>query len=262
MIYSALKNIYFKISHILREGHAYYYDLTKELSREQKRIVIYGQGRTGSTLLESLLASTGYVAEHGELLSPKFREIKYPLKFIRGLAKSTNPQGFIFHLKSYQLNKKRKKSVEPSHFLEELQKDGWFIIYLRRENKVKHALSSIIAHQRGSFHKVDDQIEEINVHVDCENLMRRTNKRIKIDRIDAESLKNINFHEVVYELDLEHEKNHQSAVDNILKKLHLEPKMAISKQRKIYREPLHEMIKNYDEFIDCVQNNGWKKYLS
>lgn len=262
MKYSALKNIFFKISHILREVYAYYHDLTKELSRQQKRIVIYGQGRTGSTLLESLLASTGYVAEHGELLSPKFREIKYPLKFIRGLAKSTNPGGFIFHLKSYHLNKKRKKTVEPSHFLDELQKDGWFIIYLRRENKVKHALSSIIAHQRGSFHKVDDKIENLNVHVDCENLRRRINKRIKIDRIDAESLKNISFHEVVYDLDLEHEKNHQSTIDNILKKIHLEPKIVTTKQRKIYREPLHEMIENYDEFIDCVQYNGWKKYLS
>jgi len=64
--------------------------------------------------------------------------------------------------------------------------------------------------------------------------MIRTNKRIKIDRIDAESLKNINFHEVVYELDLEHEKNHQPTVDNILKKLHLDPRIATSKQRKIY----------------------------
>jgi hypothetical protein len=262
MIYSALKEIYFRISHILREGYAYYHELTKELSREQERIVIYGQGRTGSTLLESLLASTGYFAKHGELLAPKFRVIKYPMKFIRGLAKSKNTRGFIFHLKSYHLTKKRKKTIEPSHFLEELQKDGWFIIYLRRENKVKHALSSIIAHQRGSFHKVDDKIEELNVHVDCENLRRRINKRIKIDRIDVESLKNISFHEVVYDLDLEHEHNHQSTIDNILKKIHLEPKMASSKQRKIYRAPLHEIIKNYDEFIDCVQNNGWKKYLS
>lgn len=261
MIYSKFKSIYFRIKYSAQEGIAYYHDLTKKLSPEQKRVVIYGQGRTGSTLLESLLVSTGYFTEHGELLTTKFGEVKYPLKFIRGMAKSANPNGFIFHLKPYHLYRDRKNSVEPADFLKALQNEGWFIIHLKRENKMRHALSNIIAKKRGSYHKVEDTQEDLHIHVNCDTLIRKIKKRIRIDRIEEQSLEDIEFYEVVYETSLEYSEKHQPTVNKILKQFALDPKRVSSKQRKVYKTPLPSLITNYHDFTECVKRNGFEKYL-
>ena len=66
---------------------AYLFNAIKTKSPDQVRVVIFAQGRTGSTLLESLLCSTGHFFKNGELLNNDTgkNEIIFPTQYIRGL---------------------------------------------------------------------------------------------------------------------------------------------------------------------------------
>ena len=55
----------------IKELRAYSADIFKKCSPEKRRVVIFAQGRTGSTLLEDILCSSGYFSANGELLSKK-----------------------------------------------------------------------------------------------------------------------------------------------------------------------------------------------
>lgn len=54
---------------------------------DQPRVLIFAQGRTGSTLLESLLASTGQFISYGELLGHSNPDLRHPIRYIEGHAR-------------------------------------------------------------------------------------------------------------------------------------------------------------------------------
>lgn len=228
----------------------------------QVRLMIFGQGRTGSTLLESLLCSTGYFREHGELLDPAQGEVLYPIQYIRGLSKRKARENLIFHVKIYQLARDRKSPVDPAVFLETLyKKDGWKVIYLQRKNKVMHALSNLIAKHRGNYHKLSDDKEEFKIVVNCEKFVKRVNERFYFEKAEKKALANVEYHEVVYEEDLEKSDTHQNTVDRILTYLSLDNRKATTEYRKINTQSPKDLIVNYDEFVDCVVKQGWQEFL-
>lgn len=224
------------------------------------RVLIFAQGRTGSTLLENLLCSSGYFHQNGELLNTAYGEVVFPVSFISGLSKRSR-SNFIFHVKLYQLTKDRENPIDPASFLETLYADGWKIIYLRRENKVKHALSNIIANHRGQYHKFDTAKEDFKILFKCEQLVRKINDRFAYEEAEKEALVNVNYHEVIYEQDLENALSHQQTVDRIFKYLSLAPKTVTTRHKKVNNRPLEETISNYDEFIDCLHKQGWQTFL-
>ncbi|WP_157620617.1 hypothetical protein [Synechococcus sp. PCC 7335] len=222
--------------------------------------MIFAQGRTGSTLLESLLCSSGYFGQNGELLNTRYGEVRSPVAFISGLSKRSRGN-FIFHVKIQQLTKNRRNPISPRLFLETLYEEGWKIIYLRRENKVKHALSNIVANHRGGYHKFDTKEEDLKILFECEQLTRRVDRRVAYEEKEKEALANIKYHEVIYERDLENAQSHQQTVDRILEYLSLAPRVVTTKHKKVNSRPLEETISNYDEFIDCLDKHGWQSFL-
>ena len=231
------------------------------------RVVIFAQGRTGSTLLESLLGSTGHFRPHGELLNTSKGEVLFPLQFLGGLSKWKSQRNFIFHAKITQLTKDRKHPIDPALFLSTLYQNGWKIIYLRRRNKVQHTLSVYFARNRNPryllniWHKFDDNPEELNISVDCEKFKRTTEKIINHDANEQKALANIEYHEVIYEDDLEKPQSHQKTVDRILDYLSLEPKKASTNLRKVNNQSPKELVSNYEEFVECLSKSGWEKFL-
>ena len=152
------------------ETKAYKTHFLKRKNSSQKKVVIFGQGRTGSTLLESLISSTGYFDGSGELLAPTGKEIKYPYYYISGLSKKS--KNFLFHLKVYHLGRDREKPVDAKNFIKKLYKDGWYIIFLERQNVINHAFSNVIAEQRKSYHRTTNVIEKLKFEVDCVSLKK------------------------------------------------------------------------------------------
>jgi LPS sulfotransferase NodH len=242
-------------------GISYCLNFIKPVSSDQVRLVIFAQGRTGSTLLESLICSTGFFRENRELLSPDNGEFLYPLQYISGLSKRRVPENFIFHVKIYHLTRNRKRPIDPAMFLEELYKDGWKIIYLRRKNKVKQVLSSVIAEHRGAYHKFNDTEEEYKITLDCTSFVERVNRRIQDEENERKALANVKYLEIVYEEDLEKSDVHQKTVDKILDYSSLEHRMAQTNHKKVNAQSMKNLISNYDEFVGCLNTQGWQSFL-
>jgi hypothetical protein len=250
-----------QLKHRGQETIAYLFNYIKVAPSGPVRAVIFAQGRTGSALLESLLCSSGHFWQNGELLNTSKGEILFPTHFIRGLSKWKSNDNFIFHVKIYQLTRDRKRPIDPASFMETLYHDGWKVIYLRRKNKVKHTLSNVIANHRGAYHKFDDNKEEFNVFVDCENFAKVVNGRFRFEEAEKEILANIEYHEVVYEDDLERSSTHQKTVNRIFDYLSLEQREVTTRHRKVNTLPLEKLISNYDEFVDCLNKHGWQSFL-
>ena len=245
-----------------REAWLYMWDRLRPMPDKQLRAVIFGQGRTGSALLESLICSTGHFEANGELLNiDRNGQIMNPLHFVQGLAKWKADKNFIFHLKIYQLTRDRKRPLEPRPFLDALCDQGWRVIYLKRENIVKHALSNLVAEQRKAYHKFDDRPEQTQVHVDCARFVELVEERIRFGDEERATLDGIDHHVVVYDRDLMNADMHQRTVDGILDYLQLERRQAITSHRKVNTTSMADLITNYDEFAACVAENGWEAFL-
>ena len=76
-----------------------------------------------------------------------------------------------------------------------------------------------------------------------------------------EAVKPFEYHEVIYERDLKDNSKHQQTVDRILDYLGLEKRPVSTKYKKINKQSKQELISNYDEFVDCVREQGWEQYL-
>jgi hypothetical protein len=250
-----------QLKHRSHEAIAYLFNYIKLAPLDQVRVVIFGQGRTGSTLLENLLCSSGHFRQNGELLNTSKGEILFPTDFIRGLSKWKSKDNFIFHVKIYQLTRDRRRPIDPSLFIHTLYSEGWKIIYLRRKNKVKHALSTIIAEHRRAYHKFDDHKEEFNLFVDCEKFIEIVNGRFISEQMEKQVLDQIEYFEAIYEDDLERSDTHQITADKIFNYLSLEQRDVHTRYRKINTFPIEKLISNYDEFADCLKKHGWQYFL-
>lgn len=246
-----------------REAGLYLWNAIRPNPPSQLRVVIFGQGRTGSTLLESLLCSTGHFEGFGELLNiDRYAEILRPLDFVQGLAKWKSDNNFLFHVKVYQLTRDRRHPVDPALFLKSLCARGWRVLHLRRDNVVKHVFSNIMAEHRGAYHKVDDRrVDEEKVTVHCQDFVTRVQERLRFAEEEKAILSTIDHHVVVYDRDLESTASHQRTVDRVLEYLSLERRDATSKQRKITTKALADLISNYQEFAECMTTHGWQGFL-
>lgn len=247
---------------LFRELSAYQSYYFKSSSPEQIRLIIFAQGRTGSTLLEDLIGSTNCFSVNGELLSalnsPFRRKPFSPMRYLIGLSRKTH-ENFIFHVKITHLIDDLK--VDPNDFLKTLWLNGWKIIYLKRINKINIVLSNYIAENRGQYHKFNNQHENIQLSVDCDAFCKKIRNRINYDRLDEDALRDIDHCNLIYEEDLEDEKNHQKTIDKVFDYLSLEHKRVLTKHKKINTYQLQELLVNYDEFLECIHNNGFDNFL-
>ena len=242
-----------------REAYAY---LLAALPRRPNcgRTLIFGQGRSGSTLLESLLKSTGHFVSKGELFGAKGRKILYPERYLRGHSSRWPDSNFLCHIKPHHLSR-RQRPIEIQPVLQRLSNDGWRIIFIQRTDRVRQALSYVVAKERGEYHKLDDSPEEIAVHVSRERLVALLARAAVNVREEQEALEGIDYHEVVYERDLEDGSKHQQTVDGVLDFLALPHRPVSTSLRRVIAQPLREVILNYDEFAGWVTDMGLEDSL-
>ncbi len=251
----------------------YITNLTTDLPTEQTRAIIFGQGRSGSTLLENLICSSRYFKQAGELLSPYYKTINrhgirihqgeplFPSHYIHGLLKKQPDKNFIFHLKVYHLTEERCRPVNPKRILRTFYDHGWKIIFLRRRNRIKHVLSDWVRDRRGRPHKKDDENERYRLQIDCDVFAEMVQGREKFEAMERDCLASMDFHEVVYDDDLEDASRHQSTVDGIFQFLQMPSVPVSTRYRKVNTQSMEDLIINYDEFKASMIAHGWGESL-
>ena len=183
------------------ERIAYYHYRFKQNPPDQVRAVIFSQGRTGSTLLENLIASTGAFRSHGELLSGEVKRIDRPLPYLIGLSR-WHAGHFIFHTKLSHLDHGQKQELDPGEYLRTLHGYGWKLVYLRRRNIVRHVLSNLVARARGGYHKFQDFEETIRLDLDLEGFVKAVHRRVDDRKLEQRALQDMPRVQIVYEDDL------------------------------------------------------------
>jgi LPS sulfotransferase NodH len=224
------------------------------------RVMIFGQGRSGSTLLENLLCSTGHFAKHGEILGKGACRVRFPAAFLKGSARRRPYENFICHVKPAHLRYDRQRAgarpVDANEFLRSAVADGFKIIHLRRANKLRQFVSQQMAEARGQYLKQDDRPETLKLVVGAQKLQHEIALRRQWDDEEVAALEGIDFIALEYAGDLENPVSHQPTIDRILKILSLEQRPIRTSLRKINQRPLRDIIENYDEFSAWARELG------
>ena len=246
----------------LIELRSYAVDLGYPAGTGLPPLLIFGQGRTGSTVLESLLASTGYFRSRGEMLNTDFRgEALFPLRFVEGERKRSGSQRLLCHMKPKHLTIDRSRPVrDTADFLSELDRRGWRFLHLSRRNTFEHALSELVAERRGYF-KTDDVEESLQIKVDCNDLINRMNDMVQQAEVERSMLGAIDRIQVVYEDDILEPSAHQQTIDRILEKIGLESRPVSTEFRKVNTHPPSELIVNFAEVVERLQHAGFGKFV-
>jgi LPS sulfotransferase NodH len=245
-----------------KEWMAYLAFYLKPYPPEQTRIVLFAQGRTGSTLLENLICSTNNFQANGELISqhnsPFKRRFLFPYQYVCGLAKLSK-NNFIFHVKLYHLTEEQK--IDPSFFLQKLAQSGWKVIYLHRDNRVMHVISNLLADKRRGYHKLNDREEDLRIEVNPGNLVGWIHRRDRYFQKEQECLQSLEHIEIAYEKDLMDSASHQETANRIFDFLGMGHRTVSTKLRKINTKPLRDVVINYSEFEQCILDHGWERFL-
>ena len=205
-------------------------------------ILIFAQGRTGSSLLESLLGSTGYTT-HGELC----KDGKYCLV--------PDKINCTAHLKVWHVE-------DPLTYIRDAMQKGWDIVYLKRINLIRHVLSNIVALDRESY-KLTKQVPGKRVHpilVDPVDFRRRLDKLLEHQHKETEIVAKLDrsrVFKVTYETDLISTSDHQQTIDSIRRWQGKAPQPVSTDLVRIVKYSLRKLVVNYSELERTLREIGF-----
>ena len=161
--------------------------------------VVFGQGRTGSTHLCSLLDSHPDVGCEREILKDKVDNVfRFLLEKERA---SPFHLAWGFKVKPYQLT--WTHNMAPRYFLETVHSFGWRIIHLHRRDRFRHALSKIVLDIRAGMGLGSQAKEEGQfippIYVDPVELFRRMYEREAILSQELQDLADIPHLSIAHE---------------------------------------------------------------
>lgn len=164
------------------------------LPRTRTRFCIFGQGRTGSTLLTTLLDSHPDIRCEDELLRrPRLKPLLYLDRVSRG-----TEAAFGFHLKPYHLTR-FQRVTDLGGFLRRLTEADWTLVHLTRRDVIAHAFSSFHARKHGWHHRTSDARETTLIEIDPERFVQKVKKRLAWREREAAALEGLEVFPFCYE---------------------------------------------------------------
>lgn len=220
---SALRSLY-------KTVNAYYLGYAYELAQHlrpaprqaapERRFVLFARGRSGTTLLLSLLDRHPAAACDGEILR---RRARHPRGLIEAREALTTPPVYGFKLLSYQLRSLQTHWPNRRALLEGLVNDGFRVIYLRRRNLLRHALSGLYAEHRRRWHQTSEAASHERFSIDRSDLFRWLDGSTQLARFEQRMLEALPHLALTYEDDLEDAAVHARTLHRVTGWLGLDP---------------------------------------
>ncbi|MDX6273451.1 MAG: hypothetical protein QOJ92_661 [Frankiales bacterium] len=226
--------------------------------RVPAKLLVFGQGRTGSTLLGDLLASHPGFHFGNELLRARTR---WPARYLEGLRTRHAGQVFCAHVKPYHLTD--FQDVEDvSGWLRTMARRGWVIAHLQRHDVLRHALSNFTRNAVGVSHfKDSDARSAPRLVVRPEDLRTWMDARARMAAWERELVSGLPHETVVYERDLLPPEAWQPTADRLWSAVGLSPVPVTTKLRKINPASLRDLLDNYDEVAASLQGTPYSQFL-
>lgn len=226
------------------------------MNNPMKNFVIFGMGRTGSTLLASLLNSHPQICCEGELFHSLRRPLlshfwrRYPLPYLayRQLypkwVQHKVAYGFKLHTKL-----RGEQIIHTDRFLTTMAQQGWKIIHLQRARLFDQIISGFLANQTGRYFG-DQQSQEAHVQLTfpVTDFVKRVEQSDAIRRQHQTLLATIPHLPVIYEQALADKSNWVKTVAQICDYLKIPADSAVtSAVQKPWQWSYAELIVNYAE---------------
>ena len=230
------------------------------------KFIVFGQSRSGSTLLINLLNCHPQIMADQEIYNPLvlFPKIKplqylvstYPLPYANyRLWKSTKPV-YGFKLLFFQVQK-------PEKFLSQLARNNWKFIHIHRDNIWQIALSNIMAMKTNHWHRhTGDESTTETIIIKPERLLNALKTRTQWKTKEFEMIKPYRHLSINYEKDLKDSNNWQATTDKIFNYLGLESHTVTSTMKTTYQKPYSELIENYDELTRLVKGSEFAHLIN
>jgi len=223
-----------------------------------KRFVIFGRGRSGSTVLVSLLNSHSEIGCDGEILHNR---VLFPRLYIDICATRRQSLTYGFKLLSYQV-RDVQPIKKPKLFLMNLYNSDYKIIYLKRRNLLYHALSNINARQNKFHHHVGERKAERKLmRVEIDEVLHWIKHSEVLDNYEYSLLEHVPHHSLTYEDNLISSSSHQATVDRICELLNLTSEPVETDLIKLMPSKLSDMIENYEELTKALRATKYAAFL-
>lgn len=223
--------------------------------------IIFGHGRSGSTLLRTLLNCHPRVVCELELLSHKRLSKKHPIAqhiifpfpiqylYLKVMFAKKDVFGF-------KLLMETRKNAE--QVLKKLYLKNWKVIYIQRKNIIKQSISLYIGRQTQQWVRRPSRPSPTEIyHIEPQELLKFIDQNISYLEQENKLLENIDYLHVVYEDDLFHSDNWQKTADRIFGFLGISSVDVSSKNVMTDLRTDAERIENFDDTIQFLEYNGY-----
>jgi LPS sulfotransferase NodH len=225
------------------------------------RFVLFGRGRSGTSLLISLLDAIPSLHCEDEILHDY---VPFPHVHVLGRNARSGGGGYGFKLLSYQVRDVQTALDAPRRFLRTLHHDdGFQVLYLRRTNLLRHALSNIRA-RRDTFHRTGDEDAPSRpaLHVDPEHVVDWMRSSEALATYEHELLDGVPHLSLTYEDNLRDPEAHQSTVDTVCAYLGIPSASVETTHQKLAPRSLRAGVENYDELARHLRDTPYEQYLN
>ena len=257
------------------EFRAYFRALRLPSTRDKPKFILLAGYRSGSTLLADLLNCHPAIFCDGEIFL-KFCKQHPCSRFRRPFVKLLSPQLYIkgcvdfaqsntwygFDLKISQLE---TVCFEPLHGalheqLSDLHRNNWRIIYLRRGNLYRQAVSNLLARSRNQW-RANEPATFPLVPIKPRHVLRELIWFEKQAVLERNALQHLPHLTLLYERDLKQAGNHQAAAEKAFSYLGLESFPVQTSLHQTTADSLADNIQNHDEIVRFIGQTKYAHYL-
>ena len=224
------------------------------------RFVLFGRGRSGTTALVSLLDDVPGVRCEGEILR---NAVPFPCSHVLGRAARCEAPTYGCKLLSYQVRDVQRFPGRPEDLLRTLHREhGFHILYLRRTNRLRHALPNIRA-RRDTFHRKlsDPAPGPTALPVAPDHVVEWMERSEALHAYEQRLLHDVPHLSLTYEAHIRHADAHQSTVDAICDYVGIDSGPVESSYRKTAPASLRDRVANYDELAARLAGTRYEPYL-
>jgi LPS sulfotransferase NodH len=226
------------------------------------RFFIFAAPRSGTSLLMSLLDGHPDVRCEGELL--RYRMHRVPAtRFINAQAVRTRVRHRVgaFGWKGVSRQVWNLPADQKSTFVRDLERAGWRILVLRRQDELARAVSIVQAKHRGKWHfRHDKAVPHERIVVDPTQLARvLAGGQYDIDFINA-AIEGVPHLSLTYEGDLDAPTAQQATLDWLCAEFGLPPAPAVASFVRAGAPSLSDRVANYEEMLEALRRTPFAAY--
>lgn len=224
----------------------------------EERFLLFGRGRSGSTLLVDLLGSHPQVSCLGEVLRYRTRA---PTAYLERRLAACATRAAGAKVLSYQLEALHQPR-QIAEVRDWITRRGVRMIHMQRRNLLAHAISNLAARKTGVFHRPGGGSSAAQkIHLDAAELMAWMEGSARLLDWEEGFLEGLPREDIVYERDLETPADQARTLRRLHRIMGLEALPATSSLRRVTPRRPAGFIENWPEIVRALRRTKHKVWL-